>query len=239
MQLRQLHPWNLSPEEAIRLQEQLARQVREEPLQREPRLVAGLDVGVRDTRARAAAVVVELPALRAVEQHTADSAVQFPYIPGLLSFREVPALAPVLAALTAVPDVLIVDGQGRAHPRRFGLACHVGLLLDHPTIGCAKSLLAGRVEGPLPNERGAWAPVRDRGELIGAAVRTRPGVSPVYVSVGHRVTLEDAIAVVLRCTTRYRLPEPARLAHLLTQTAAPPAQPRPGPEAAPPRLFQE
>ncbi len=238
MQLRELHPWNLSPEEAIRLQERLAQQVREEPLRHKVRLIAGLDVGVRDSRARAAAVVVALPELRAVEQHAAESTVTFPYIPGLLSFREVPALAPVLAALTTVPDVLLVDGQGRAHPRRFGLACHVGLLLDHPTIGCAKSLLAGRIEGPLPNERGAWAPVRDRGELIGAAVRTRPGVSPVYVSVGHRVTLEDAIVVVLRCTARYRLPEPARLAHLLTQTAEPP-QAAPEATARPPRLFQE
>jgi deoxyribonuclease V len=238
MQLRQLHPWDLSPEEAIRLQERLAQQVREEPLRHEVRLVAGLDVGIRDSRARAATVVVALPELRAVEQRAAESTVTFPYIPGLLSFREVPALAPVLAALTTVPDVLLVDGQGRAHPRRFGLACHVGLLLDHPTIGCAKSLLAGKIAEPLRDERGAWAPVLDRNELVGAAVRTRPGVAPVYVSVGHRVTLEDAIAVVLRCTTRYRLPEPARLAHLLTQTAAPPKA-APKATAGPPRLFQE
>lgn len=223
----------------MRLQERLAQQVREEPLRREVRLVAGLDVGIRDSRARAVAVVVALPELRAVEQRAAESTVTFPYIPGLLSFREVPALAPVLAALTVVPDVILVDGQGRAHPRRFGLACHVGLLLDHPTIGCAKSLLAGRVEGSLSDERGAWAPVLDRNELVGAAVRTRPGVSPVYVSVGHRVTLEDAIAVVLRCTTRYRLPEPARLAHLLTQAVTPPAQPGPRPQTPPPPLFQE
>ncbi|MER3403893.1 MAG: endonuclease V, partial [Chloroflexota bacterium] len=195
----------------------------------------------RDSRARAVAVVVALPELRAVEQRAAESTVTFPYIPGLLSFREVPALAPVLAALTVVPDVILVDGQGRAHPRRFGLACHVGLLLDHPTIGCAKSLLTGR-HGPLGEEVGGalgQAPVLDRNELVGAAVRTRPGVSPVYVSVGHRVTLEDAIAVVLRCTTRYRLPEPARLAHLLTQAVTPPAQPGPRPQTPPPPLFQE
>jgi deoxyribonuclease V len=135
-----------------------------------------------------------------------------PYVPGLLGFREAPAAADALERLSAVPDAILVDGQGYAHPRRFGLACHIGRMTGLPTVGCAKSVLLGR-HGPLGSERGDWALMRDRGETVGAAVRTRRNVSPVYVSVGHRVDLESAIALVLGCCGRYRLPETTRMAH--------------------------
>ncbi len=139
---------------------------------------------------------------------------RFPYVPGYLSFREAPAVLAALAKLRTRPDLLLCDGQGRAHPRRFGLACHLGVLTGLPSIGVAKSLLLG-VHGPLPEPKGSWVALKDKGEVIGAALRTRAGVKPVYVSIGHRVSLATAIDYVLRCTPRYRLPETTRLAHRL------------------------
>ncbi|MCI0577396.1 MAG: deoxyribonuclease V, partial [Chloroflexi bacterium] len=138
----------------------------------------------------------------------------FPYIPGLLSFRETPAVLEALAQLTIRPDLLLCDGQGLAHPRRLGIACHLGLLSDIPSIGVAKSLLVGRHE-PLADERGRWQPLRDRGEVVGAVLRTRAGVAPIYVSIGHRISLETALKYVMRCTPKYRLPETTRQAHRL------------------------
>jgi deoxyribonuclease V len=138
----------------------------------------------------------------------------FPYVPGLLSFREIPAVLDALAALACTPDLLLADGQGLAHPRRFGLACHLGWLVDTPTVGVAKSRLLGAFTPP-PDQRGAWAPLLDRGEVIGAAVRTRRGVKPVFVSPGHRVDVASAVRLTLACTGRYRLPAPSRAAHRL------------------------
>lgn len=215
MELRRLDTWDLPPSEAMALQERLARQVLLTPLDTPPRTVCGLDLSAEDAQgfARGAAVVLSLPNLEIVEVRTALRKVTFPYIPGLLAFREAPILAAALERLTTTPDCLIVDGQGIAHPRRFGIACHIGLLTDLPSIGCAKSILRGGHK-PLPQEAGAWEYLVDRGEVAGAAVRTRPGVAPVYVSPGHRIDLASAIRVVLACVKGYRLPEPTRLAHL-------------------------
>ncbi|MDQ7041021.1 MAG: deoxyribonuclease V [Rhodothermus sp.] len=214
-----LHGWCLSPAEAQALQRKLARQVRFEVPER-METVAGLDVSVRGKRGRAAVVVWEVATQQVLESLTVDGEVSFPYIPGLLSFREVPLLLRVLARLHTTPDVLMVDGQGVAHPRRCGLATHLGVLLDHPTVGVAKSRLVGHHAAP-DLEKGSWVPLYDREEVIGAVVRTRTGVRPVYVSVGHRMTLETAVALTLRCSTRYRLPEPTRLADQLSRQRAP------------------
>ncbi len=206
------HEWAVSPTEAKALQRRLRERVRVEPLKGPVHRVAGVDVSVQGEMSRAAVVLLSFPDLNPLEAATAERPVPFPYIPGLLAFREGPAVLDALARLEGRPDVLIFDAQGLAHPRRMGLATHLGVLLDLPSIGCAKSRLCGEHEDPPP-ERGAWAPLFDGEEVIGAVLRTRTGVHPVYVSVGHRVNLESAIEWVLRCCTRYRLPEPTRWAH--------------------------
>jgi len=206
------HPWDLSPREGISLQRELARHIdltdRHGPL----KTVAGIDVGIKDGLARAAVVVLRLPQLELIEQACAERPATFPYVPGLLSFREAPAILDALATLTHIPDVLIFDGQGYAHPRRMGIATHIGVLLDHPAIGCAKSRLCGTYQEP-GLDRGSRTWLRDGEETIGAVVRTRTRVKPVFVSVGHRVSLLAAIDTVLRCGGGYRLPEPTRRAH--------------------------
>lgn len=215
------HPWDLSPVQARALQEQLATRVRVQPLREPVRWVAGVDVSVKGTLARAAVVLLSFPALEPEEAVTAERPIAFPYVPGLLAFREGPAVLAALERLNGRPDLLIFDAQGVAHPRRMGLATHLGVLLDRPAVGCAKSRLCGEHDEPRP-ERGSWVPLSDGGEVIGAVVRTRERVRPVFVSVGHRVTLEDAIGMVLRCCTRYRLPEPTRWAHRVAGGTAPP-----------------
>ncbi len=213
------HPWDVTPEEARAIQVRLAARVREEPLDRAVATVAGLDMGVRRERGRAVAVVLAVPSLSLVESAVWEGPIHFPYVPGLLSFREVPGLLRALERLHTEPDLLFTDSQGRAHPRRLGLASHLGVLLDRPTIGVAKARLCGQPQGELPELRGAWVPLVDRGQVIGAAVRTRPGAKPVYVSVGHRITLAEAVEWTLRCTTHYRLPEPTRLADRLSRSS--------------------
>jgi deoxyribonuclease V len=180
------------------------------------RHVAGVDVGFEQDGAvtRAAVAVLSFPALKLVEHAIARQPTRFPYVPGYLSFREIPAVLAALRKLKTKPDLLLCDGQGLAHPRRFGLACHLGLLTNIPSIGVAKSLLIGE-HGALPQKKGSWAPLQDGQEVIGAALRTRDGVKPVYVSIGHRMSLATAIDYVLRCTTKYRLPETTRTAHHL------------------------
>ena len=208
------HSWDLEPDEARALQIRLRDLVRLDDDFGELRLLAGTDAGFEDGGAttRAAVVVLSFPELAPVEQAISRRETTFPYVPGLLSFREAPALLEALAGLDHRPDLLLCDGAGYAHPRRFGLACHLGLLSGIPAIGIAKSRLIGRHD-PVSDERGAWQPLEDRGEVIGAVVRTRPGVQPLYISVGHRVSLATAIDVVLRCTRAYRLPETTRWAH--------------------------
>ncbi|MDX1663194.1 MAG: deoxyribonuclease V [Candidatus Promineifilaceae bacterium] len=211
------HAWDLTPSEAIVVQKELAAQVVTENAVGEVETVAGVDVGFEDknTVTRAAVAVLDFPSLELHEAALARQPTTFPYIPGLLSFRETPAILRALAKLEARPDLLLVDGQGRAHPRRLGIASHLGLLVDIPTIGVAKSRLTGQPAGPLAAEKGAWQPLLDGDEVIGAVVRTRTNVKPLYVSVGHRVDLETAIYYVLACTTRFKLPETTRQAHRL------------------------
>jgi len=210
------HPWDLSPREARELQSRLAVEAVLTDRFGELRLVAGVDVHFEERGAvtRAAVAVLDLGTLGVLEQTVARRPTTFPYVPGLLSFREIPAVVDALGALESAPDLLMCDGQGFAHPRRFGLACHLGWLMDRPTIGVAKSRLIGEFDAP-GRERGAWSPLLDRGEVIGAALRTRAGVSPVFVSQGHRVGLESALRLALACTGRFRIPEPTRQAHRL------------------------
>lgn len=182
------------------------------------RLIAGTDISVGSdlpggAPGRAAVVVLTWPNLEPVEQSVVEARVEFPYLPGLLSFREIPVLAPAFQRLRSRPDLLVADGQGIAHPRRLGLAAHLGLLLDLPAIGCAKSRLTGRPAAELDGERGARVSLVDRGETVGVALRTRKDTNPVYVSTGHKVSLDAAADWVLALATRYRLPEPTRLAH--------------------------
>lgn len=206
----------MGPRQAIRLQERLAGRVRIEPLGRLPHLVAGADVAfsTEGKNCLAGVVVYDRLAGEVVEQQLAWRPARFPYVPGLLSFREAPAVLAAVRKLHTRPDLFMFDAQGMAHPRRMGLASHVGLLMDFPTIGCAKSRLCGEHDTPAASA-GSVTPLMHQGERIGAVLRTRDGVKPVYVSVGHRVTLDDAVAVVMACVTRYRLPQPTRLAHIL------------------------
>ena len=206
------HPWDVSPAEARELQRQLRGRVRVEPLSRRPEIVAGIDVSVKDEQTRAAVVLLSYPNLIPLLAATAEMPASFPYVPGLLAFREGPAVLAALEQLEDSPDVLMFDAQGLAHPRRMGLATHLGVLLDIPAVGCAKSRLCGAYVEPSEH-KGAWTPLTDEDEVIGAVVRTRDAVRPVFVSVGHRVDLETAVSLVLSCATRYRLPEPTRWAH--------------------------
>ena len=215
MKARRLHSWQVSIDEAKEIQRVLASQVVCQSVPLSPSLIAGVDISGEDGygMAKAAVVLLRYPGLEIVERKVITMPVVFPYVPGLLSFREVPLILAACEQLTVTPDLFIADGQGMAHPRRLGLACHLGLFLDVPTIGCAKSILCGRHD-ELGGERGDIAPLYDGGEVVGAAVRTRRGVKPVYVSIGHRVDLRTAVEWVLACCYRYRLPEPTRLAHL-------------------------
>jgi deoxyribonuclease V len=209
----------VTPDEAVELQIRLApRVVREAGPAGEVRLVAGVDVGFPRSLhpageiARAAVAVLSYPELEPVEVARAEVPVTFPYVPGLLSFREAPAILAAYERLRTTPDLLIFDGQGIAHRRRFGIACHVGLWLDRPALGSAKSILVGH-HLPLGQAPGSAADLVDRREVVGAAVRTRAGVAPVYVSIGHRIDLATAVRFELGCCRRYRLPEPQRRAH--------------------------
>lgn len=207
--------WNVTPAEAREIQASLQEKVKIEPLDVESiRLVAGADLSYdkgSDT-VFAGFVVLQLPSLEVVEKAGVETTARFPYIPGLLSFRESPPLLEAWEKLKVRPDALIYDGHGYAHPRRFGIACHLGILLDLPTVGCAKSVLVGKFETPGP-EPGDWTPLMDKGEVIGAALRTRRGVTPIFPSIGHRSDLASAIALVLKCVRSTRLPETTRQAH--------------------------
>jgi deoxyribonuclease V len=210
----------MSVDEAVRTQEEMAwRVVRDDALGAPIRTVAGVDVAYGDASPEtfAAVVVLDVESLREKGRYTAQRAVDFPYVPGLFSFREIPAIAAALEKMEEGPDLMICDGHGIAHPRRFGLASHLGVLYDVPTIGCAKTHFHG-VAGQPGAQRGSRAAVVDGVEVIGAAVRTQTGVKPVYVSTGHRVGLETACEWVLRLASRFRLPEPLRAANSVVQT---------------------
>jgi len=231
VKVERFHSWQVSPAEAMDIQRRLAAQVSRSSQVTTPRFIAGVDISAGNAQGMAtgAVVVLEYPELRLVETKVAQGRPNFPYVPGLLSFRESPLTLAACEKLTIIPDLILVDGQGIAHPRRLGLASHLGLFLNTPTIGCAKSLLCGQHEEPAI-EPGSYAEVVDRDETIGVALRTRLGVKPVYVSIGHKVDLDTAIHWVMNCCRGYRLPEPTRLAHLAAggnlkpeKTAAPEA----------------
>ena len=222
-----LHSWDLTPAEGIALQKRLAGRVRVEPLAGEVRTIAGVDcafaAGGREILA--AAVLLDAESMETLASAHVRRPCTFPYVPGLLSFREAPAVLDAVGKLPRRPDLLMCDGQGRAHPRGVGLACHVGLWLDLPTIGVAKSRLCGEHREPGPN-RGCRTQLKLAGEVIGAVLRTRTGVKPLYVSVGHRITLPEAIRWTLRCARGVRLPEPTRRADrfVARRKASPPAK---------------
>lgn len=201
------------------LQEQLRDRVIREDQIGAVQHVAGIDVGFESGGkvTRAAVAVLSFPELELVDSVLAREPTRFPYVPGLLSFREAPAVLTAFARLGIMPDLLLYDGQGIAHPRRFGIASHVGLLLDLPSIGVAKTRLTGE-HGPVPAAKGEWTPLTDGGETIGAVLRTRANVKPLFISIGHRVSLETAVSYVMACLTRYRLPETTRWAHRLASS---------------------
>jgi len=206
----------VTPAEAVAIQQALRARVETTDRLPQIRHVAGVDVGFEDGGrvTRAAVAVLAYPDLQPVDRALARLPTRFPYVPGLLSFRELPAVLAAIEALAVRPDVYLCDGQGLAHPRRFGIACHLGVLIDAPSIGVAKTRLIGSHAEPPP-EKGGWTPLQDGDEVIGAVLRTRTGVKPVYVSIGHRVSLATAIRLVLACTRGYRLPETTRQAHRL------------------------
>ncbi len=210
------HPWSVTPKQAVAIQQRLRSRISMRPPRTLGRYVAGVDAAFSRDGARCIAAVVVWDAADrvVVEECVATRPLRFPYVPGLLSFREAPAVLAALRKVRATPDALMCDAHGYAHPRRFGLACHVGLLCDLPTIGCAKSRLLG-THAVVGRKRGARRPLRDEGEVIGTVLRTRAGVRPVYVSVGHWMDLTTAVRLVLACAVRYRLPEPTRRADRL------------------------
>lgn len=220
-----LHEWNLDPEAAIALQRKLARLVIREDRVGEVRYIAGVDMAINEGNgmARAAVVLMTYPQLEIQERHVYEEPVRMIYIPGLLSFREIPCIIGAFAQLKQRPDLVMVDGQGIAHPRRLGIASHLGLWLELPTIGCAKSILRGEYDkAALGEEAGSWVPLIDKrnGEVLGAALRTRAHVNPMIISPGHRISLETSIRYVLSCCKGYRLPEPTRQADKLSKDNA-------------------
>jgi len=210
-----IHDWELTPEQAVTLQKELRGRVQLRPLARAARTVAGADISfdLGSETVYAGVVVLALPGLELVEEAGVTSRARFPYVPGLLSFREAPALLEAWAQLRCEPDVVMLDGQGIAHPRRIGIASHLGLFLQRPTLGCAKSRLVGRFVEPGP-ERGDRSPMLDRGEQVGVALRSKRRTQPIYVSPGHLLDMEGAVELALACGGGYRVPEPTRRAHL-------------------------
>ncbi|MBE9043322.1 deoxyribonuclease V [Pleurocapsales cyanobacterium LEGE 10410] len=219
MQINSIHPWVKSVAEAKEIQQQLSNKVVASDCLGEVKYVAGVDIGFEDNYAisKAAVAVLSYPKLELVETAIARIPTAFPYVPGYLSFREIPAILAALPQLKITPDLILCDGQGLAHPRRLGLACHLGVLLDLPTIGVAKSLLIGKHE-EVPLEKGNWQPLLDKDETIGVVLRSRTKVKPIYVSIGHKISLPTAIDYVMGCLTKYRLPETTRWADKLASS---------------------
>ena len=214
LHLQYEHLWDVSPATAIAMQVELSRYLITTDQFGEIETVAGVDVGFEQAGGitRAAVVVLDFPSLKLKASGIARLPTRFPYVPGLLSFRELPAVLTAMEQLLRLPDLLLCDGQGYAHPRRLGIAAHLGLLTNIPAIGVGKTRLLG-THAAVAEVRGAWQPLMDKGEIIGAVLRTRRGVKPIYVSIGHRLSLATAIRYVMACTTRFKLPETTRLAH--------------------------
>lgn len=216
MKLHHQHSWDVTPKEARDIQQQLCSLVKIKDSFGRIKRLAGVDVGFEQNGrvTRAAVAVLSFPELKPMEQAIARLPTAFPYVPGLLSFREIPAVLKAFESIAMTPDLLLCDGQGIAHPRRFGIACHLGLLTNIPAIGVAKSRLIGQFDEP-PQEKGNWTQLMDKEELVGAVLRSRTGVKPLFISPGHRICLETAVEYVLASTTKYRLPETTRQAHRL------------------------
>lgn len=214
MNITPLHDWHLSPQEAIALQTKLAGDVVDtHPLPLSSiHTIAGIDVSVKDDISTAAVVVLSFPELIVIESARAKMPTPFPYIPGLLSFREIPVILRAFEDIQTAPDVLMVDGMGRIHPRKLGIACHLGLWLNLPSLGVGKTPFIG-THAPLSSEKGAMSQIMYHDEVLGVALRTRENVKPLYISVGHQMNLESAIAITLACVGKYRQPEPIRQAH--------------------------
>lgn len=219
MKIKKLHPWAVSPKEAVAIQKRLRERLILKKTPGKIRYVAGVDVSSskKSDLVWAGVVILTYPDMVKVEEKWIKAKAAFPYVPGLLSFREIPPLLRVLDRLEIAHDVLICDGQGIAHPRGMGIAAHLGLLLDRPAVGCAKSRLFGESLEP-GNEKGNYTTLQHQGRVIGAAVRTRSGVKPVFVSPGHRMDLESSIDLILACCVRYKIPEPTRQAHILVNS---------------------
>jgi deoxyribonuclease V len=220
MHIRTFHPWRLAVQEAKTWQQRLAGKVKREGTPQRLQVIAAADISSSrfSKILHGALVVCRLPDMRILEAYTARTSATFPYIPGLLSFRETPVLLPLFKQVKIQPDVLLVDGHGYAHPRRFGIACHLGLILDLPTIGVAKRALVGSYYPPAAQAK-STSPLTDQGEVVGTVLRSQAEREPIFISVGHRLNLEEAVRVVLACLRKYRLPEPSRLAHLLANAA--------------------
>ena len=215
MEIHNLHSWQVDVAQAKQIQLRLSHSVVSKSQEINPHFVAGVDISSSDSKgiARGAAVILSYPDLKLIEVKIAEARLNFPYIPGLLSFRECPLTLEACQKICNTPDLVLVDGQGVAHPRRFGLASHLGVFLDIPTIGCAKSILCGKHE-PVGKEAGSHAELIDSGEVVGAALRTRLGATPIYVSIGHKIDLASALYWVTNCCRGHRIPEPTRWAHL-------------------------
>lgn len=219
MRIAKRHPWRVSIKKAVAIQQRLCRDIQLKPLRRMPRLIAAADAAFQKGTAVGAVVVMRYPRLEVLETITKQRPLDFPYIPGLLTFREGPVLLECFRCLKRTPDVLMFDGQGIAHFRRMGLATHLGILLDKPSIGCAKSRLTGTFK-PVGTPKGSFSFIKDQeGKTVGAVLRTRDHVKPVFVSPGHKIDLRDSLAIILRCASQYRIPEPLRLAHHLASRA--------------------
>lgn len=215
--LHHAHAWDVTTGEAVEIQKRLAGLVRTLPLPRLPQTIAGVDVSVQRDEVQAAVAVLAFPSLEPLSHALWRGPVEYPYVPGLLSFREVPAVLRAIEALDFMPDLFMADAHGVAHPRRMGMAAHLGVLLDAPVVGVAKSRLIGDYAEP-EDYAGAHTPLVDGDEQIGVVLRTRAGVKPLFISVGHRITLTEAVGLVIAAQTRFRLPEPTREAHLLSRS---------------------
>ena len=237
-QYEQIHDWAMKPKEAVELQKKLRERVRIEPLKKKVETIAGADISFNKFSpvVYAGLVVMRLPSLEVIEEVGVVSETEFPYVPGLLSFRESPSVLEAWSKLKTEPDAVMFDGQGIAHPRRVGIASHVGLIINRPTLGCAKSVLVGKYEEP-DEERGSWTELVDpkNGETVGAALRTKTRTQPIFVSPGHLIDLEGAIKLTLASDGGYRQPEPTRRAHLLVNALR--RGERPASEDENPRLF--
>lgn len=217
VKIKKYHPWNLTPTEAIKTQNELKNNIVLSDNFENIIFVAGVDVGFEKTNnmGRAAIAILELPELKLIDTAVAEMSLSFPYIPGLLSFREIPVILKAYKKLKTLPDLIICDGQGIAHPRRFGIACHLGLITNKPAIGAAKKRLVG-IHDEIPATKGSWIHLIDKEEIIGAVLRSRENVKPIYISPGHKISLESSIKFVMKCITKYRLPETTRQAHNLS-----------------------